>query len=204
MDKLVIATRNIGKVTEITGYLSLPGLQVIGLDAFPPFDEIDETGRTFEENASIKAIAAFEKINIPVLADDSGLEVDALNGAPGIYSARYSGENATDESNNLKLLKHLEMIPKEKRTARFVCVMVLYEGKVCVSFRGECLGKIIFEPRGNGGFGYDPLFVPSGFDKTYAELPLSIKNSISHRGKALSKVKEYLVTRTLSGHALLG
>lgn len=194
MDKLIIATRNKGKVTEIKASLSMLGIQVLGLDAFPPFDEIKETGNTFEENAAIKAAEVYEKVNVPVLADDSGLEVDALNGAPGVYSARYSGINATDELNNHKLLKELEKIPGENRKAKFVCVMVFYDGKAVVSFRGECPGEIISEPRGTGGFGYDPLFMPSGFDKTYAELPLNIKNSISHRGKALAKVREYITS----------
>lgn len=155
--------------------------------------EIDETGSTFYDNAMLKATAVFEKCGCWTLADDSGLEVDALEGAPGVYSARFAGVNATGVDNNQKLLKLLETVPLEKRTARFKCVMVLKREKNdIITAEGTCEGKIMFTLSGSGGFGYDPLFVPDGFDATFGELSSAIKNSISHRGIALKRLREKL------------
>ncbi len=190
MKKLILATKNKGKVREIVEYLKDPDYEITGLD--DNFPGIEETGATFEENASIKAEQAFEHYKTPTLADDSGLEVDYLVGEPGVYSARFAGENATDLDNCKKLLEEMDGAGPEERTARFKCVMVLYDGTDKHVFEGVCEGKIITEMRGNDGFGYDPLFVPDGFTQTYAELDLGIKNQISHRGKALKQVKDYL------------
>lgn len=191
MRKLVIASTNKGKIKEIKEVLD--GFEFLSLTDFPKIKEIEETGKTFEENALIKAKTVYDYANAMTLADDSGLEVDELNGAPGVYSARYSGEGAADDKNCEKLLNELKDIPKENRTARFRCVIVLYNGENDKHiFNGTCEGKIINEKRGTNGFGYDPLFVPNGYNKTFAELDSETKNKISHRGKALEQLKNYL------------
>ena len=168
-------------------------VEVLSLQAFPGVPEVEEDGRTFHENALKKAKEVSRYTSEVVLADDSGLEVDILNGEPGIQSARYSGPAATDETNNLKLLGKLQGVPKEKRDARFRCVLVLYrpDGK-SESFEGNWRGEITFEPRGIMGFGYDPLFLDPAQGLTAAELPPDIKNRISHRGQAFAKLKEWL------------
>ena len=190
MNKLILATKNKGKVREISEYFKDSGFEITGLD--DNFPDINETGTTFEENASLKAEQVYNQFKVLTLADDSGLEVDYLVGEPGVYSARFDGENATDLDNCKKLLEEMDDAEDEDRTARFKCVMVLYDGTDKHVFEGVCEGKIITEMRGNDGFGYDPLFVPNGFTQTYAELDLGIKNTISHRGKALKQVKDYL------------
>ena len=190
--KLILATKNKGKVKEIREFFKGIKIELVSLNDFPEIEDIPETGSTFEENAWLKAKAVFDRLQICALADDSGLEVDYLNGRPGVYSARYSGENATDESNRKKLLHELANVAEHNRTARFICVMVLYDGIKKNIFRGICEGTIIEEERGTDGFGYDPLFVPEGFDKTFAELDIETKNIISHRGKALLKAKQYI------------
>ncbi len=190
MKKLILATKNKGKVREITEYFKDSEFEITGLeDSFP---DIDETGTTFEENATLKAEQVYNQLKILTLADDSGLEVDYLVGEPGVYSARFAGENATDLDNCKKLLEEMGDAEDEDRAARFKCVMVLYDGTEKHVFEGVCEGKIISEMRGNDGFGYDPLFVPNGYTQTYAELDLGTKNTISHRGKALKLVKDYL------------
>ena len=188
----VLASRNKKKIAEIETILKASGLseiRLLSLDDIGFKGEIEETGTTFEENAKIKAAAA-AALGFIGIADDSGLEVDALGGRPGVYSARYAGEHANDEKNNLKLLKELQDLPADKRTARFVSVFAL----VCPSgestlhdftVRGECEGVILTAPRGSGGFGYDPLFFLKSHDKTFAELTLEQKNTVSHRGAAL-------------------
>jgi XTP/dITP diphosphohydrolase len=190
---LVLATRNQGKIREIEKALALPGLEIRSLRDFPNLPEVVEDGRTFLENALKKARTCAEATDHPALADDSGLEVDCLNGAPGIYSARFSGAEATDESNNRKLLSLLEGIPEEKRTARFVCQMVLCppQGK-WIQTEGFCPGIIARAPRGEHGFGYDPVFYLPEFHKSMAELPLEEKNRISHRAQALRKIRSHL------------
>jgi XTP/dITP diphosphohydrolase len=164
--------------------------ELVSLNDFPEIPDIAETGSTFEENAWLKAEQVYKITGIPVIADDSGLEVDYLNGAPGVFSARYAGENAADDANCNKLLKKLAGI--EERKANFRCVIIYYDGKNKNIFEGICSGEIIHEKRGNKGFGYDPLFVPVGFIETFGELDEDIKNRISHRGRALMKLTEYL------------
>lgn len=194
--KIVAATGNKHKIDEIESITKKFGMNVITKAEAGVGDlEVEETGTTFEENSLIKAEAIMKATGMPAIADDSGLEADALNGAPGVYSARFSGEGATDESNNAKLLKLMENIPDDERSARFVSVVTLCfpDGNV-VAARGECPGTLRRSPRGDGGFGYDPLFVPVGYDKTYAEISAEEKNIISHRAKALGilrmKLKE--------------
>ena len=190
---LVLATRNQGKIREIEKTLDLPLLEIRSLQDFPDLPEVVEDGRTFLENAFKKAQACAQATGRPALADDSGLEVDCLNGAPGIYSARFSGAEATDEANNRKLLSLLEGIPEERRTARFVCRIVLYlsEGK-WIQTEGFCPGIIAPRPQGEHGFGYDPIFYLPEFNKTMAEIPLEEKNRISHRAQALRKIRSHL------------
>ena len=194
--KIVAATGNKHKIEEIESITKKFGMNVITKAEAGVGDlEVEETGTTFEENSLIKAEAIMKATGMPAIADDSGLEADALNGAPGVYSARYSGEGATDESNNAKLLKLMENIPDDERSARFVSVVTLcFPDGTVVAARGECPGTLRRSPRGDGGFGYDPLFVPVGYDKTYAEISAEEKNIISHRAKALGilrmKLKE--------------
>jgi len=190
MKKLIIASQNKGKIREISRYLESAKLEIVSPDE--NFGEIEENGSTFEENAVHKAKETFARLGIMALADDSGLEVDHLKGRPGVYSARYAGENATYLDNCLKLLEELKGVPLERRTARFRCILALYDGKSSKIFDGVTEGHILEAMRGNEGFGYDPLFLPKGFTRTYAELDLATKNLISHRGKALKKAREYL------------
>ncbi len=192
MKKLFIASKNKGKINEIKSYLKEFGYEIFSLLDTDHIPDVEETGSTFEENALLKARAVFDVVKIPVLSDDSGLEVDYLNGRPGIYSARYSGENAGDKSNNLKLLKELGDLEYDKRTARFKCVICMYDGISARYFDGVCEGNIISDPRGDTGFGYDPLFIPMGYSLTFGELGLEVKNRISHRGKALQSFKKYI------------
>ena len=194
--KIVAATGNKHKIEEIESITKKFGMNVITKAEAGVGDlEVEETGTTFEENSLIKAEAIMKATGMPAIADDSGLEADALNGAPGVYSARFSGEGATDELNNAKLLKLMENIPDDERSARFVSVVTLcFPDGTVVAARGECPGTLRRSPRGDGGFGYDPLFVPVGYDKTYAEISAEEKNIISHRAKALGilrmKLKE--------------
>ena len=185
MSRLVVATKNPGKLGEIREILG-PEVRLLSLADFPGVGDIVEDGRTFEANAIKKAFAVASHTGCVSLADDSGLEVDALDGAPGVYSARFAGEKATDAQNNLKLLRLLENTPDEQRTARFRCVIAVVapDGSVQTA-EGAAEGRILRSPRGTGGFGYDPLFLVSGGLRTFAELPLQEKNRLSHRGKAL-------------------
>lgn len=188
--KLIIATHNQHKVEEFQRILSPLGVKV----ATAQLQEVEETGRTFEENALLKAEAACHATGLPAVADDSGLMVDVLNGEPGVYSARYAGEGASSEACNKKLLMALENVPKEQRSAKFVCtICCVFPNGERVTARGECRGIIAFAPRGAGGFGYDPLFLVG--EKSFAELSGEEKDAISHRGQALrqfsEKLKEY-------------
>ena len=192
MKKIFIASKNKGKIDEIRSYLTPFGYEIFSLIDMPNIPDIEETGSTFEENAMIKAKAVFDVVKIPVLADDSGLEVDLLNGRPGVYSARYSGEGATDEKNNAKLIRELGDAALESRTARFKCVIALYDGMNERFFDGVCEGNIAYKPEGTSGFGYDPLFIPKGYTLTFGELCPDVKNRISHRGKALESLKKFL------------
>jgi XTP/dITP diphosphohydrolase len=182
MITFVIATHNKNKLNELERIL-LP-LNITPITA--ELAEVEETGETFEENAFLKAKAACQQTGMPAVADDSGLMVDALDGAPGVYSARYAGEGASDLDRINKLLRELKNVPKEKRTAKFVCsVCCVYpDGRKIVS-QGECNGEIAYEPQGENGFGYDPVFLVNG--KSFAQLPKEEKDLISHRGRALRK-----------------
>lgn len=186
--KVVIATNNAHKLDEISRMLSpVTGWEFVSLGECGDFPEPVEDADEFEGNARIKALAARENTGLPALADDSGLEVDALDGAPGVFSSRFAGEDATDADNNAKLLELLADVPDERRTARFVCTLVFVDtdGSEIVA-RGACEGKIGYEERGSNGFGYDPLFVSDDFDGlTTAEVPAEQKDAISHRGQAL-------------------
>lgn len=187
--KIVLASRNRKKIRELETFLSeiSSDINVLSLDDIGFHDEIVEDGRTFAENSRIKALVP-AKLGYIGVADDSGLEVDALGGEPGVYSARYSGEGATDEKNNRKLLAALENTPDEKRTARFrtVVTCVFPDGRE-IQVDGVCEGRILREPRGNDGFGYDPLFYYEPLKKTFAELTSDEKNSVSHRGRAMRR-----------------
>ena len=187
--EVLLASKNKNKIAEIKTLLSecVSDINLLSLDDINYNDEIEETGTTFEENAKIKAKVGAD-LGYICIADDSGLAVDALGGAPGVYSARYSGYHADDETNNTKLLSELQGVPDEKRTARYVCVIacIFPDGKEII-VKDTCEGKILTEYRGNGGFGYDPLFFVDKFGKTFAELSMQEKNTESHRGKAMRR-----------------
>lgn len=193
--KLVLATKNAGKVVEFRRILEELGatdLEVVGLDAFPEISDIEETGKTFEENSLLKARTISKLTGLPALADDSGICVDALDGAPGLYSARYSGNG--DSANNQKLLDALRDVPDAKRTAYFICVaaFVRPDGFEKVE-EGRFHGKIMHEVVGSGGFGYDPLFQPDGLNCSSAQLTAEEKDAISHRGKAMRAIAPYII-----------
>lgn len=190
--KFLIATNNPKKLKELQRILNPLGINAVSArQEGVLLDDVEETGTTFAENAFIKAEAAFKKTGLPSVADDSGLCVDALDGRPGIYSARYAGENATDADKNSKLLSELKDVPEKNRTAHFSCTIccILPNGDK-IEVEGICEGSIAFEPHGNGGFGYDPIFKCG--DKSYAELSSDEKDAVSHRGKALRKLKAEL------------
>ena len=193
---LLIATRNQKKKKELQEILSGFDVKLLSLDDIPPLPEVEEDGLTFEENAIKKALTVARLSNLLTLADDSGLVVDALQGAPGVFSARYAGPEADDDRNNQKLLLALQNVEENKRTARFICVIALAspEGSV-KTVMGSCEGMIRSSLQGVEGFGYDPLFIPEGYDKSFAELSPEIKNRISHRGVALNKLKPLLDER---------
>ena len=197
MLKIVIATRNPGKIAEIQSIINSSELkdkiEIDTLASYPGIPEIIEDGNTFSENATKKAITVAKLTGQIAVADDSGLEVDSLNGAPGVYSARFAGEGATDTDNITKLMGLLKGTPPEKRGARFVCVIAIATPAGDVSLaEGECPGFIAEEARGTSGFGYDPVFVVPHYEKTFAELGSEIKNRISHRAAALDKLYHIL------------
>ena len=197
MVRLLLATRNAHKTREFAEILG-KDFAMSDLSGVRGAPEIKETGGSFAENATLKALAVSQLRSASgglVVADDSGLEVDALHGAPGIYSARYAGENASDEANVDKVLRELSRrsLPASKRTARFRCVIVLARaGKLLGTFEGLVEGTIVHLARGRNGFGYDPIFVPEDFERTFAELPAEIKSKISHRAKAITRLREAL------------
>ncbi len=196
MIELLFATRNAHKTKEIQEILG-PQFQVNDLAEHPEIPHIAEIGRTFEDNAILKAVAVWKLVPGFVVADDSGLEVDALGGAPGIYSARYAGAAASDGEKIEKLLEELERVgaPKDARRARFRCVLALArKGEVLGVFEGVVEGQIADQPRGSGGFGYDPIFVANGFKRTFGELEPAEKNQLSHRARALEKLRVFLNT----------
>lgn len=205
MRTAILASQNKKKIKEIRDILIKYDMDVITRDdAGLPKDDIEETGTTFEENSLLKAATIMEMIKAdpvlndkyhesPVIADDSGLMVDALGGAPGVHSARYAGEEHDFDANNTKLLAELKDVPADKRTAHFVTVItMIYPGGEKLVARGECHGHITSEKRGEGGFGYDPVFVPDGYDKSFAELGTDFKNTISHRARALEELERML------------
>ncbi|MFP4662227.1 MAG: XTP/dITP diphosphatase [Halanaerobiales bacterium] len=206
--KLLVASGNKGKIREIAKYFADIekelhdqsrdiSFDIIGMGEFPDLAEVIEDGETFTANALKKARERAEATGLLTLADDSGLVVDCLDGEPGVYSARYAGEDASDLDNNRKLREELKDFPREERTAHFNCVMALVDpdtGEEIV-VEGKCEGIIELEPRGENGFGYDPLFYVPEYDKTMAELPLEIKNKISHRANALKALKEEICKR---------
>lgn len=199
MKKFIIATNNAKKLVELDRILNPLGINAVtARDAGVDLGDVEETGTTFEENALIKAMSAFEKSGFPAIADDSGLMVDALDGRPGVYTARYGGEGFSDKERYMHLLDEMKDIPKDKRTARFVSAIccVLSKDEV-ITVRGECVGEIAFEPSGEGGFGYDPIFLYEG--KSFALLTPEEKDSISHRGKALRLLREELLKKNIDG-----
>ncbi len=186
--KLVLASANRKKVIELRTLLEPLGVELIGLDQFPHLPPVEETGDTFAANAAIKAIAAATGTGLWALADDSGLQVDALNGRPGVYSARYAGPGCTDADNNEKLLGELANVPDEQRGAGFVCHLAIADptGAIRLSVDGRCRGRIISQRRGTHGFGYDPLFLVPEYHRTFAELSLTVKSQLSHRARAFA------------------
>jgi XTP/dITP diphosphohydrolase len=193
-----VATTHSGKFAEVQAFLSKLPLRITSLKSLANPPEVIEDGKTFEENALKKARMLAEYSGLLTLADDSGLEVDALSGRPGIYSARYAGEEGNDERNNQKLLGELIGVGEEQRTARFVCALALCapqsQGMKDWVVRQTCEGRIAFEPSGSHGFGYDPLFFYPPFGKTFGEIEREVKATVSHRGKALMKLAEVLPT----------
>lgn len=198
MTSIILATRNKHKIEEIKTILSDIPLQVLTLNDFPNVPPLKEEGSTFQENSLQKAQIVYMHTKIPTLADDSGLEVFFLNGRPGVISARYAGEGATDEANNKKLLGEMMGVPPRRRRAQFRAVLTLLNGATVETTAGICPGTLAEAPRGTNGFGYDPVFLPDGFSRTYAELTAAEKNVISHRAKALAIMKDVL-RRHLTG-----
>ena len=191
--KIILATRNPGKVQEIKAILSGIPLDITSLLDMPHLPDVIEDGTTLEENALKKAKEIFHATNTPVLSDDTGLEVFHLGMKPGVYSARYAGEHASYEDNYMKLLHELEGVPFARRGAQFRCVAVFFGDGIEKITEGICRGRIAASLRGTGGFGYDPVFVPDGGEKTFAELSPDLKNQISHRSKAFFQLKKFLI-----------
>jgi XTP/dITP diphosphohydrolase len=194
IDTLVIATRNPHKTEEIKAMLTDLPITIRDLREFGNCPEVEEDGRTLEENALKKALAAHRCTGLPVIADDTGLEVYYLLGEPGVRSARYSGENASYDDNNHQLLKRMTQVPARKRQARFRCVVAFVSKDSEQLFEGKVEGDILLKARGSNGFGYDPIFRPVGDDRSYAELSISEKNTISHRALAVSEFYAFLHT----------
>jgi XTP/dITP diphosphohydrolase len=192
--ELFIATKNAGKIREIEELLADLPITLRSAGEFPDLIEPEETGATFADNAILKAEYYAEKTGLWSLADDSGLEVEALGGKPGIFSARYGGADATNAKKIAKLLNELKQTNDRSRLARFVCSMAIADDNAKVRFLtdGVCQGKIAFSPQGNNGFGYDPIFVPEGFSQTFGELSGEVKREISHRSRAIDKIIKYL------------
>ena len=195
--KLLLATRNKGKIVEFRRILDAiaPGeIELIGLDAFPHLHDVDETGSTFEENALLKAREMSIATGLPAIADDSGLCIDALNGDPGIFSARWAGGHGDDRANYEKVLDQLKEVPEEKRTAYFICVAALYlpDGRTHCE-EGRFYGKILHSPVGENGFGYDPIFQPEGLSISSAQMSSEEKDAMSHRGKSLRAIAPHVM-----------
>jgi len=192
--KLLVATNNAGKIKELNAALADLPVELFGLKHFKDTFEPEETGATFADNAVLKANSYALQTGFWAVSDDSGLEVEALNGAPGVFSARYAGENATDAERIVKLLDELAETETESRRARFVCAMAIADqnGEIKFLAEGICDGQIALKPRGANGFGYDPIFVPDGYEQTFGELSSAIKSEISHRAQAIGKIMRFL------------
>lgn len=205
---ILIATGNAGKAKEFREMLGSDGIAWRDLSTFRELIPVEETGKTFQENAQLKAAGYATQARMWALADDSGLEVDALGGNPGVYSARWAEKNQTgsgDAANNATLLDQLRAVPDDKRTARFVCVLALSDetGRIVLTARDSMEGRILHAPRGSNGFGYDPLFLVENLGKTTAELDPDEKHRISHRGKALRKLRELMKEAGIGKHSTL-
>jgi XTP/dITP diphosphohydrolase len=192
--RMLLASRNPKKLAELRRILvpRLPGAEIAGLDDIEPYDEVPESGATFADNALLKAHEGYRNTGLTTIADDSGLAVDALNGMPGVLSARWAGRHGDDEANLRLVLAQLEDVPDERLSAAFVCAVAIVGPDGSQVVHGRMDGRLIREPRGDGGFGYDPIFVPAGYAQTSAELEPDVKDAISHRGKALRALAELL------------
>ena len=191
--EILLATANRDKGVELGNLLHPLGIRIRTLLDFPGIEQIEETGETLEENARLKAYAGLKLSGLPTIADDTGLEVMALSGAPGVYSSRYAGEDASYADNVRKLLAAMNRVPDDQRQGRFVTVAAYVDKTLEIVASGEVAGQITRQPQGDGGFGYDPVFLVNEMNKTYAEMSLEEKNKISHRAKALKKLKKYLI-----------
>lgn len=192
--KIIFASQNNGKIKEVKAIFNNSHFEIISLFDLGNNIEIEETGDTFRDNALIKAQTVYELYKQPVVSDDSGLMIEQLDGKPGVISARYAGEGCTFADNNLKVISELSEFP-EPHKAKFVSTAIFYDGNNIIESVGELHGIIIKEQRGAGGFGYDPIFIPDGYDKTISELDFDLKNKISHRAKSFEKLKELLVKK---------
>ncbi len=192
--QILIGTKNAGKIREMRELLAEIPVELRSLNEFENIAEPEETGATFMENAALKAVYYARKTGLAALADDSGLEVEALGGAPGVYSARYAGADSSDAEKISKLLQELKKSESQNRAARFVCALVLTNaaGGIIFQTEGICRGKIALSPSGQNGFGYDPVFVPEGFDRSFGELSGEIKSRLSHRARAIEKIIRFL------------
>lgn len=195
MDTMVLASRNRDKIAELQEALRSFDITLRSALDFPNLEEVEEDRETLEGNALKKARYVFQETGLPALSDDTGLEVDALDGRPGVYSARYAGEDASYRDNMNKLLEELAGVASKDRGAQFRTVVAFVTDRETHRFEGICRGRILTDPRGEKGFGYDPVFQPEGFDKTFAELDASTKNEISHRGKAIKEFAHWLLGR---------
>ena len=192
--QVLLASRNAKKLAELRRILGpvLPGVEIVGLDDVPAYDEVPESGATFAENALIKAREGLRRTGLPTVADDSGIAVDALNGMPGVLSARWAGSHGDDDANLRLLLDQVGDVPDERLGAAFVCAVAYVTADAEIVTDGRMPGRLVREPRGGNGFGYDPIFVPDGYDRTSAELDSDTKDSISHRGQALRALADRL------------
>ena len=188
MKQIVLATKNKGKIKEFSRLLADVEVEILGMDSFPHIVPVEETGATFAENAILKAEQVANETGLIAIADDSGLVVDCLDGAPGVYSARYAGDHGDDKANNLKLLAVMKNIPTDRRQGRFHCAIAISQpGGQTIVVEDVCQGCIAYKEEGDNGFGYDPLFIPDGFKKTMGQMEQDEKNKISHRAKAVAK-----------------
>ncbi|MGI9054694.1 MAG: RdgB/HAM1 family non-canonical purine NTP pyrophosphatase [Pyrinomonadaceae bacterium] len=192
--QILAGTKNAGKIRELKELLAGLPINLQSLNEFENIVEPEETGATFAENAALKAVYYARETGLAALADDSGLEVEALNNAPGVYSARYAGATASDAEKISKLLNEIKTVKEENRSARFVCAIALTDksGEIIFQTEGICRGKIASAPAGKNGFGYDPVFIPEGFDETFGELSGAIKSNLSHRARAIEKIIQFL------------